>query len=155
MCKSRNDRPRAVLAPALLFLCISFGCGAQKRTTPTACIQALDTALRAGESDHAAALFALDKVAKDSATDWADYAPSQRELIVSKMREKMSAELSSWRSSYLQETYKPTGESINGDWASVTLVGERSGRSIPVRLYRSKGEWRVYNIAGLSASSGI
>ncbi len=122
------------------------GCGQQKRTTPEACLSAFDAAMRAGNGDKAASLFALDRVAADNNSDWDAAAPSQRKLIVDRMREQKAAELATWRDGYRQQDYKPSTPQESGEWASASLVGASDTRA--VRLCLSKGEWCVYSVGG-------
>lgn len=127
------------------------GCGEKKPTTPEACIQAFDAAMRSGDTARAAALFAYDKWSADHSTDWDTYARSQRDLIRSRLRQEKAGQLQSWRSIYLQGNYRPTAVRTSGEWAYLVLSGPRG--SLPVRLYQQQGEWLIYSIGNLQAGS--
>ncbi|MDH7571769.1 MAG: hypothetical protein QHJ73_19485 [Armatimonadota bacterium] len=124
------------------------GCGGgAKRNTPEACLQAFDAAMRKGDVDTAAGLFALAKIAELNATDWATYPASQRQLILQKMREDQAQKLSAWRNAYLQGGYKLGPIRPGGEWATAVLEGARD--RVTVRLYRTNNQWAIYQVGSL------
>ena len=128
------------------------GCGKAKLDTPEACLKAFDAAMRRGDIAKATQLVALDKWAADNATDWNSYAPSQRDLILGRMREEFGQKLEAIRQTYLQANYQAGAAQIQGEWATLPLTG--GGSALPVILYFNGNEWRIYSLGDLRVGMG-
>lgn len=128
------------------------GCGEPKPATPEACMKAFDAAMRQGKVDRAVKLIALEKWAEDNSTDWQTYAPSQRDLILGKMREEFATKLEAIREAYLQANYQVTSVQVQGEWATLQLTG--GGMAIPVTLYSRNGVWQIYSLGNLQVGAG-
>lgn len=140
----------ALLAGAVLLG--GAGCskgGGTHAATPDECLKAFDAAMRAGEFDKAAGLFAYDKIGEQTNPDWSGFAASQRQLIIGKMREQEVQTLRGFQAAYTQGGYQLQAAAVQGDQASADLPGARD--TLPIKLFSHNGNWLLVSVGSLPA----
>lgn len=135
-----------------LALLTAAGCskgGNTRAATPDECLKAFDAAMRAGEFDKAAGLFAYDKIGEQTNPDWSGFAASQRQLIIGKMHEQEVQTLRGFQATYVRGGYQLQAATVQGDQASADLAGARD--TLPVKLFSHNGNWLLVSVGSLPA----
>lgn len=130
----------------LCSLLISCG-GKASYNTPVAVIMAFDKAMKRDDAKSAAELFAYDEIARMQNRDWDQFAPSQRQLIISKLKGQKMHELQGWKQHYKDAKYSIGTVQQRGDHATVVLSSSQG--NILVTCIQTDEGWRILSIAGI------
>lgn len=137
-----DGRGAAILILTLGSLIAGNGCASPKRihwTTPESVWQAFDQRMQKRDFRGAALCFDDNALAQQQNSDWNAFAPTQRKLVLDKMREERANALQQWQ-------YPPGGYSVqqvrNLGTEAVLNVGNGSS-GFQVTVVQTEGQWKI------------
>jgi hypothetical protein len=128
------------------------GCSKKEKladwSTPENSWKNFDERMQKGDVTGAAMCVAYSKLAEQQNSDWGTFAPSQRKLVVDKMRAEWENALKGW-------TY-PTGgcpvQQAQTQGEVATLTVGTSGQSFQVQMVQTEGGWKI--LSGVPPAAG-